>query len=241
LLRQDPGLFPHLTVLQNICYPPQAEEGSARTAASRMGLGPLLEARPRGLSGGEAQRVALCRALQPEVRLLCLDEPFSSLDRPLGSELLELVRAELQARGTAALLVTHQLQEAQAFASRMAVLHRGSLLQVGDPGQLVLHPNSALVASLVGYRGWLRRGEQLIAMHPDRVQLSQPAGETGAISGRVVAMRPDGARVDVEVEVEGEWRGRFHWTTPRAPQLGDRLDFRTDQAPHFSGPEAVFG
>ncbi|MGA7173019.1 MAG: ATP-binding cassette domain-containing protein [Candidatus Dormiibacterota bacterium] len=240
LLRQNPGLFPHLTVLENICYPPGAEAGPASASAARMGLGTVLQARPRGLSGGEAQRVALCRTLQTAVQLLCLDEPFSSLDRPLGLELLELVRQELEGRGTGSLLVTHQLQDAQAFADRVAVLYRGSLLQVGDPRELVLRPKSARVASLVGYRGWLRRGGQLWAIHPDLVQLSSSADGDGAISGRVVAMRPHGARIDVELESVGDWVGRFHCPFPEAPELNAQLTFHAELATVFSGAEADF-
>jgi len=238
LLRQNPGLFPHLTVLENICYPPGANPGAATAAAARMGLGTLLQARPRGLSGGEAQRVALCRTLQTGVQLLCLDEPFSSLDRPLGLELLELVRQELEGRGTGSLLVTHQLQDAQAFADRVAVLYQGSLLQVGDPRELVLRPKTALVASLVGYRGWLRRGGRLWAIHPDLVQISSAVDGDGAISGRVVGMRPDGARIDVELESEGEWVGRFHCPFSEAPELDLRFSFHADLATVFSGVES---
>jgi ABC-type Fe3+/spermidine/putrescine transport system ATPase subunit len=240
LLRQNPGLFPHLTVLENIGYSRGVDPAAARATGERLGLGRLLGARPRGLSGGEAQRVALARALQTKVDLLCLDEPFNSLDRPLRLGLLELVRQEVQDQGTSALLVTHQLQEAQIFSDRVAVLDRGSVLQVGDPRELVLRPRTALVASLVGYRGWLRRGGQLLAIHPDRIQLSSETDRTGVISGRVVGMRPDGARIDVELEAEGAWVGRFHWPSDDPPQLGSRLLFRVHDAPVFTGPEAVF-
>lgn len=241
LLRQNPGLFPHLTVLDNIRYPSGAPAAAAAGAAQRMGLGALLQSRPRGLSGGEAQRVALCRVLQSEVRLLCLDEPFSSLDRTLSLELLELVRDELQGRGTAALLVTHQLPEAQAFADRVAVLDRGTVLQVGDPRELVLRPNTAVVAALVGYRGWLRRGEQVMAIHPDRLRLAGASGRTGALSGRVMGMRPEGARLDVELEAIGDWTGRFHAFLDEPPSPGSSIEFEAPGAPVFPGSGAGLG
>ncbi|HUY57371.1 MAG TPA: ATP-binding cassette domain-containing protein [Candidatus Micrarchaeaceae archaeon] len=240
LLRQNPGLFPHLTVLENICYPPGALPVQAVATAARMGLSGLQHARPQGLSGGEAQRVALCRALQTELRLLCLDEPFSSLDRPLGRELLGVVREALTDSGAAAVLVTHQLSDAQAFADRVAILHRGSVLQIGDPREVVLRPKSALVASLVGYRGWLRRGDHVLAIHPD---LAHPVGAEegdGVISGRVVGIVPDGALVDVELTAEGDWVGRWHARLAEPPQLGSRLYFRPETAPRFPGSEAVF-
>ncbi|HVB13612.1 MAG TPA: ATP-binding cassette domain-containing protein [Candidatus Dormibacteraeota bacterium] len=240
LLRQNPGLFPHLTVLENICYPAGASAETATAAAARMGLHGLLQTRPQGLSGGEAQRVALCRTLQTTVRLLCLDEPFSSLDRPLGLELLGVLGEELRSRGMAALLVTHQLQEAQAFADRVAVLAKGSVLQVGGPRELVLRPKTAVVASLVGYRGWLRRGEQLLAIHPDRIWPAGSAATAGALSGRVVGMKPDGARIDVELESLGDWLGRFHCSFEEPPALGSEHSFRAEAAPVFAGSAAVF-
>lgn len=238
LLRQNPGLFPHLTVQENICYPGHSRPDVAVAMANRMGLAALLGARPQGLSGGEAQRVALCRSLQSGVGLLCLDEPFSSLDRELGRELLELVRAELEAGPTAALLVSHRLEEAQAFAGRVAILDRGALLQVGDARELVLRPLSATVAALVGYRGWLRRGDQLMAIHPDRVWASGGAEQDGALSGRVVGMRPDGVRIDAELEALGEWTGRFHCHLDDPPQMGQEIRFRVDAPPIFEGQEA---
>jgi len=237
LLRQRPGLFPHLTVLENICYPPGASPARARQTASRMGLDGLLDVRPRGLSGGEAQRVALCRTLQTDARLLCLDEPFSSLDSALGIELLELVRRELVE--VSAVLVTHQLGEAQAFADRVIVLARGQVLQVAGPRELVLRPNSARVAEMVGYRGFLRCGSQVLAIHPERVHALGRQDGAGGISARVVKVRPEGGRVDAEVEAEGEWIGRFHCRFDEAPELGSTLLFGAPDAPQFSGAEAL--
>ncbi|MGB6771413.1 MAG: ATP-binding cassette domain-containing protein [Candidatus Dormiibacterota bacterium] len=239
LLRQNPGLFPHLTVLENISYPPGVTAAAATAAAERMGLGELLRARPKGLSGGEAQRVALCRALQAGVQVLCLDEPFSSLDRSLGLEMLELVHNEVEGNGTGAVLVTHQLSEAQAFADRVAVLDRGSLLQVAEPRELVLSPRTAVVAALVGYRGWLRRGDQVMAIHPDRVRPVGWSNAAGLLDGRVVGMRPDGARIDVELESVGDWVGRFHCFFDEPPQSAARVSFEAPAAPVFTGEGAA--
>jgi ABC-type Fe3+/spermidine/putrescine transport system ATPase subunit len=236
LLRQNPGLFPHLTVLQNIGYARGVDAADARAAARRLGLGALLGARPRGLSGGEAQRVSLARALQTKVDLLCLDEPFNSLDRPLSLELLDLLRRELEDSATSAILVTHQLEEAQAFAHRLAVLHRGEILQVGDPRELVLRPATREVAELVGYRGWLGSGSQTMALHPDRVY---PVGaeDGGEISARVVQVVPQGARIELELEAEGRWRGRFRCRSDRSAAIGELMWFAAPGAPIFPTAE----
>ena len=236
LLRQNPGLFPHLTVLENIGYSPGVDPAAARVAGERLGLGALMGARPRGLSGGEAQRVALARALQTKVGLLCLDEPFNALDRPLGLELLELLRSELDGSGTSAILVTHQLEDAQAFAQRVAVLNRGMILQMGDPRELVLRPASREVAELVGYQGWLNAGAQTMALHPDRVY---PVGaeDGGEISARVVGVIPQGARIELELEAEGHWRGRFRCRSDQPAPLGAQMWFAAPGAPIFGTAE----
>ena len=225
LLRQNPGLFPHLSVLDNIRYPEGTTSASAIATAERLGLGALLKARPRTLSGGEAQRAALARVLQIRARLLCLDEPFSSLDRPLGRQLLELVSQELQGSRTAALLVTHQLDEAQAFADRLIVIDRGMMLQVGDPREVVLHPAVAGVVELVGYRGWLRRGRQQMAVHPELAPPLSELSPAPTVSGRVVGARPQGARFELELEAGGGWQGRFHCLVDEPLANGTTLGF----------------
>jgi ABC-type Fe3+/spermidine/putrescine transport system ATPase subunit len=232
LLRQNPGLFPHLTVLENIGYARGAAPEVARATAGRLGLGALLGIRPRGLSGGEAQRVALARALQTRSEVLCLDEPFNSLDRPLGQELLGLLCQELESSGTAAILVTHRLEDAQAFAHRVAVLHRGRILQVAPPRELVLRPVTRQVAELVGYQGWLSSGAQTMAVHPDLVHpVADPAA--GEILARVVSVLPQGAKVELELEAEGRWQGRFRCRSDRLAPVGERIWFAAPQAPRF--------
>jgi len=79
----------------------------------------------------------------------------------------------------------------------------------------------------------------LMAIHPDRVRPTGAGSGTGVISGRVVGMRPDGARIDVEVEADGEWLGRFHWLAGEPPSMGTGLHFRAADPPVFGGPEAV--
>jgi ABC-type Fe3+/spermidine/putrescine transport system ATPase subunit len=240
LLRQNPGLFPHLTVLENIGYALGSDLDSARIGGERLGLGALLKARPRGLSGGEAQRVALARVLQTKVGLLCLDEPFNSLDRPLGLELLELLRRELDASGTSAILVTHRLEEAQSFAQRVAVLDRGMILQMDDPRELVLRPASRNVAELVGYRGWLSSGHETMGLHPDRVHPVDPA-EEAAISARVVRVVPQGAMFELEMEAEGRWRGRFRCHLDRPAGIGEQMWIAAPGAPVFRDGQELSG
>ena len=154
LLRQDPGLFPHLSVKQNLAYAP-ASGGPAevRELATLLGIVEVLSVMPMRLSGGQAHRVALGRLLLAPCDALLLDEPYTGLDAALRRTLADLVVSLVSMHNIPALLVTHELVEAQAFAHRLAVLDRGRMLQVGPPGEVARRPASRRVAELLGYRG----------------------------------------------------------------------------------------
>jgi len=137
LMFQDFALFPHLNVLDNVAFGLVEQRHSrrqAREAAAQMlelfGLTALAQRRVWNLSGGEQQRVALARALITQPRVLLLDEPFSALDADLRVALRGEFRARIQAAGMAALLVTHDEQEARAMADRAVRLVDGRLLPV---------------------------------------------------------------------------------------------------------------
>ena len=105
---------------------------------------------PDQLSGGQRQRVALARALARDPKVLLLDEPFSAVDRMTREPLKEEIAALHRALDIPMLLVTHDLEEAQALADRICVLHAGTTLQIGTPDEVRLRPQSALVAQLMG-------------------------------------------------------------------------------------------
>jgi ABC-type sulfate/molybdate transport systems ATPase subunit len=157
LLRQDPALFPHLSVRENLLYAPGAGSRGAELAdlAGRLGLDGLLDARPAALSGGQAHRAALARLLLAHCDTLLLDEPYTGLDAASGRQLTMVLRELVAARGIPAVLVAHELAEAQAFADRIVVIDRGRIIQVAAPHEIVLHPAVRRVAELVGYRGFV--------------------------------------------------------------------------------------
>ena len=151
---QEGALFPHLDVAGNIAFGLSGNKKTARARVEQMlemvdlpGLG---NARPHELSGGQQQRVALARALAPEPTLLLLDEPFSSLDAALRSEVRTQVRALLREVGTTTILVTHDQEEALSLADQVAVMANGRIQQVGAPWSIYEAPTSLGVARFVG-------------------------------------------------------------------------------------------
>jgi molybdate transport system ATP-binding protein len=203
LLRQDPGLFPHLSVRANLTYAPAAGAAGLASLAGELGLSGLLDAMPAGLSGGQAHRVALGRLLLARCDALLLDEPYTGLDAGLRRSLTALVIRLVTEREIPSVLVAHELADAQAFADRLAVIDAGALLQDGPPADVVLRPASRRVAELVGYLGFVpvRRpgsappdgGDIVAGIHPDRVTAGARPGEGIVLTGTVAGGRPSGA------------------------------------------------
>ncbi|MGH6829315.1 MAG: ATP-binding cassette domain-containing protein [Rhizomicrobium sp.] len=155
---QEAGLFPHLTVGENIAATPRLlkwEETAIDTRIDELLLMVRLDSasfrnrRPQGLSGGQRQRVALARALAARPPILLLDEPFGALDPVTREAVAADVRDIHQALGLTTLMVTHDMTEALLLADRIAVLRQGRLVQTGTPHELVAHPADAFVAQLI--------------------------------------------------------------------------------------------
>lgn len=141
------GLFPHMTVLDNVAYPLRvqgvgraARHARAREVISLVGLEGREAAHPRALSGGQRQRVGIARSLVGECSLWFLDEPFSALDplirRQLQDEFLD-IRAKLN---TTIVFITHDIAEALKLADRIAIMRDGQVVQIGTPDEIVLRP-----------------------------------------------------------------------------------------------------
>jgi molybdate transport system ATP-binding protein len=154
---QDNLLFPHLSALDNVAFglrtrgrSRQAARASAAEWLTRVGIGDLGDRRPGALSGGQAQRAALARALVGDPALLLLDEPLSALDaRTRLTVRAELRRHLAEYRGST-VLVTHDPVDATALADRVVVVEDGGVVQTGTPGEVARHPRTDYVARLVG-------------------------------------------------------------------------------------------
>jgi len=203
LLRQDPGLFPHLSVRDNLCYARSAPRSEAELSSlvSVLGIDGLLAAMPARLSGGQAHRVALGRLLLAQCDTLLLDEPYTGLDASLRRSLTDLVSSLVAERFVPAVLVTHELVDAQAFADRLAVIDRGELLQVGAPNEVVLRPASRRVAELVGYLGFVPDRGKVAGIHPERVVAGALPDQGLVLVGVVAASRPAGASWETDLRV----------------------------------------
>ncbi|MEY4230610.1 MAG: Fe(3+) ions import ATP-binding protein FbpC 2 [Actinomycetota bacterium] len=160
LVFQDHALFPHLRVEQNLVFGVRELSRPERSTL----VGELLELVrlpgvgrrfPHELSGGEQQRIALARALAPRPPVVLLDEPFANLDASLRDELRADVVAALRARGTSAVLVTHDRDEALQLGDRVAVMRDGRILQVGDPESVYEAPVDRFVAAFLGDAAFL--------------------------------------------------------------------------------------
>ncbi len=162
---QESALFPHLDVSGNIGFGLPRRRRSERVAelVALVGLAGLQRRMPHELSGGQQQRVALARALAPDPALILLDEPFSSLDATLRSQLRGEVRAILRAAGATTLFVTHDQGEALELSDRIAVMRAGRIEQLSTPDELYLRPVNRFVAGFVGEAnllpGEVRHGE----------------------------------------------------------------------------------
>ena len=154
---QNYALYPHMSVFENMAYglkirglPKDQIVRRVQEAADLLGIGALLERRPRQLSGGQRQRVAMGRAIVREPKLFLFDEPLSNLDAKLRVQMRAEIRRLQRRLGTTSLFVTHDQVEAMTLGDRLVVMHAGHAAQIATPMDIWARPADTYVASFIG-------------------------------------------------------------------------------------------
>jgi len=236
---QNYALYPHMTVFENIAFGLRARRAPKREIRSRvervgkaLGLGDLLERKPRQLSGGQRQRVAMGRAIVRDPRVFLMDEPLSNLDARLRVQMRAEVARVQHDLGVTTIYVTHDQVEAMTMGDRVAVMRGGVLQQTGEPQSVFDRPLNLFVASFIGSppmnlvqarleeRGdglAVRVGEQEIAVPSDVV-----AARSGLrrYAGRAVGL---GVRPEHLRDATGESLARLRGTVRATEALGSEL------------------
>lgn len=220
-------LFEHMSVLENVAYglrarntPKAQARRSAREWLERVGLADYADERPRALSGGQAQRAALARALATDPRLLLLDEPLAALDAGTRSSVRRDLRRHLETFDGMRILVTHDPVDAYALADRVAILDAGRIVQVGTLAEVAAHPRSRYVADLVGVNlvaGMVVDGALTTNAGARVVVVDADPGPSFAV------IRPSSIALVRELPAESSARNAWHGTIVDIDRLGDRV------------------
>jgi putrescine transport system ATP-binding protein len=209
MMFQSYALFPHMDVATNVGYGLRREGLPKATIDKRVGealeqvrLAGYGQRKPAQLSGGQRQRVALARALIKRPKLLLLDEPLAALDRKLreGTR-FELVRLQADL-GLTFVMVTHDQEEAMSMASRLAVMDRGRIVQVGTPRQVYEQPASRFVADFIGIANIFDKDGRTYVLRPEKITLATTPSDNVA-KGKLVDIAYEGDRALYRVDTGG--------------------------------------
>jgi putrescine transport system ATP-binding protein len=184
MMFQSYALFPHMSVQKNIAFGLEQEKLSRSEIDKRVAemldivkLSAFAQRKPHQLSGGQRQRVALARALIKRPKLLLLDEPLAALDKKLREHTqFELINLQEQL-GVTFIVVTHDQEEAMTLASRIGVMDRGEIVQVGTPPNIYEYPTTRFVCDFIGSVNMFEG--QLVEDEPDHVRIR--CGELGSL------------------------------------------------------------
>ncbi|HEY6034832.1 MAG TPA: sn-glycerol-3-phosphate ABC transporter ATP-binding protein UgpC [Kofleriaceae bacterium] len=208
---QDYALYPHMTVRENLSLglrlrkvPRPEIDRRVEWAASILGLGPLLERKPKQLSGGQRQRVAMGRAIVREPSVFLFDEPLSNLDAGLRAQMRLEIGALQRRLNTTTVYVTHDQVEAMTLGDRIVVLADGRIQQVGEPIELYRAPVNRFVAGFIGtprmnfVEGRLEAdlGAATFIADAARVKLTRPLSMApGSSAAATLGVRPEDLRL----------------------------------------------
>jgi iron(III) transport system ATP-binding protein len=230
---QSYALFPHMNVMENVCYGLRAmglgkaqAEAQAADKLSLVGLAGYEKRQPSELSGGQQQRVAVARAIVLEPQVLLFDEPLSNLDAKLRRHVREEIRSLQQDLKLTVVYVTHDQEEALAVSDRIIVMNAARIAQDGTPRELYNAPASRFIADFMGDANLLdvtvgaHRGETAeAAIGPLKLSLPHRGIGPGDAS---LAVRPHSVRIVARQAGPGEIDGRI----VKGAYLGDHMEYR---------------
>jgi multiple sugar transport system ATP-binding protein len=188
---QSYALYPHLTVYKNIAFPLKAQNVPKKLhkekvdwAASLLGIGRLLDRKPRELSGGERQRVALARAIVREPSVFLLDEPLSNLDAKLRLSAREELERFHRRVGTTTIYVTHDQVEAMAMGDRIVVLNKGVVHQFATPKEVYDDPADTFVATFLGSppMNLIENDGVIVGFRPEHFRIAEEVKDSAKVT-----------------------------------------------------------
>ncbi len=239
---QNYALWPHMTVYQNLAFGLElrrlSKDEVGRRIQETLALVRLIgyeDRRPRQLSGGQQQRVALARALVLQPNVLLLDEPLSNLDAQLREEMRFEIRELQRQLGITSIYVTHDQAEALVLSDRIAVLHRGKMVQVGTPDEIYNRPSNRFVAGFIGLTSFIEgsisgfdetMGHAIVTTKDD-LTIKVDAQDLSPGQSVTLSIRPEHLRLsrdghETPAENYNVLEGKVH----RAAYLGDVVDYR---------------
>jgi molybdate transport system ATP-binding protein len=234
LLAQEPLLFPHLSALDNVAFGPRstgrsraAARAAAKTWLDEVDAGEYADRKPAQLSGGQAQRIAVARALAADPRLLLLDEPMAALDVSVAPAVRQMLRRVLHDR--AAVIVTHDVLDALLLADRVLVMDGGRVVEDGPTSQVLARPRSAFAARIAGlnmvrgaFEGHGVRGVNGLLVEG---LVDQPVAQGDPV---VAVFRPSAVGV-YRLAPGGSPRNAMNVTITELEPFGDQVRVRTSQ------------
>jgi multiple sugar transport system ATP-binding protein len=254
---QSYALYPHMTVRENLEFGLRmrgVDKGETQRrvdgAAGILGIGHLLDRKPKDLSGGQRQRVAVGRAIVREPAVFLFDEPLSNLDAKLRVQTRAEITKLQQTLGTTSVYVTHDQVEAMTMGHRITVMREGKIQQVGTPAEVYDHPANVFVAQFIGmppmnlvpatvgegslrassfalpiaarFAGALREGQRVIAgIRPEHI------AHGGGIDAVVDAVEPIGHE-SIVYALAGSERLVAIFDPHETPRVGDRVALAVD-------------